>query len=107
MALSWPDKDPEEELDYPIDWSDWVVSPAAIDSAVAVIETATLADGSTESSPTLVIDSTNFAQNITNTWLTGGTLGATYVLKVTVTDDNVTPFDREGVRRVKIKIKEK
>ena len=34
MALKWPDKDPEEILDYPLDWTDWLgaVPPAVIDT---------------------------------------------------------------------------
>lgn len=105
--LKWPDKDPEEELDYPLSFVDWVVDPNVLDSGVGVIESATLPDGSAEETPTLSIDLVQLGTNVANFWLSGGTDGATYVIKATVTDDNVVPYDRTGVRRVKIKVKQK
>lgn len=103
MALKWPDKDPEEELDYPVDFSQWVVQGNTIDSAACVIESV---DGDDSANP-LVVDTVNFASDIVNVWLTGGVVGVKYTFKVTVTDDNVSPFDRQGVRRVTLKIKAK
>lgn len=103
MALTWPNKDPEEYLDYPVDFSAWIVSPAAIDSGAAVIESKV---GDDTAAP-LVIELVQFGANIVNVWLSGGVAGVSYVFKVTATDDNVTPSDRIGVRRVKLKIKAK
>jgi hypothetical protein len=103
MALSWPNKDPEEYLDYPVDFSAWVVSPAAIDSATCVVESQV---GDDTASP-LVIELVQFGSNIVNVWLSGGVSGVKYVFKVTATDNNVTPADRVGVRRVKLTVKDK
>lgn len=102
-VLEWPDKDPEEELDYPMDFTPWVVSGFNIDSSACVIESETPTGGATP----LSIDLVSHAANVVTVWLSGGTDGITYTLKVTVTDDNVTPNDRQGVRRVRIKVKKK
>lgn len=103
MALVWPNKDPEEYLDYPVDFTAWVVAGNNIDSAAAVVESQV---GDDTASP-LVVELVQFGSDIVNVWLSGGVSGVSYVFKVTVSDDNVTPSDRVGVRRVKIKIKEK
>ena len=103
MALSWPAKDPEEVLDYPVDFTQWVVAGNTIASAAAVIESM---DGDDTANP-LVIDLVNFATDIANVWLSGGVSGIKYTFKVTVDDDNAVPSARTGVRRVTIKLKEK
>lgn len=103
MALKWPDKDPEECLDYPLDVSDWVVSPQVIDTANVVVESM---EGDDSANP-LVIESQQFSSNIINTWLSGGVVGVKYTFKITFEDDTSSPKDRIGVRRVTLKIKAK
>lgn len=103
MALTWPNKDPEEVLDYPVDFTLWVVSGNTINSAACVIESKV---GDDTANP-LVIDTVNFATDIVNVWLTGGVAGVKYTFKVTVTDNNAVPVARTGVRRVKMTVKEK
>ena len=103
MALSWPNKDPEEILDFPVDFSLWVVSPAVIAAGTAVIESKV---GDDTASP-LVIDLVAFASNIVTVWLSGGVAGVKYTFKVTADDDNAVPSARKGVRRVKLTLKVK
>ena len=103
MALSWPNKDPEEVLDFPVDFSLWVVGAASIAAGTAVIESKV---GDDTASP-LVIDLVNFATDIVNVWLSGGVAGVKYTFKITADDDNVTPSARKGVRRVKLTVKAK
>ena len=103
MALTWPNKDPEEVLDYPLDVSDWVVQGQNIDTASVVLESQV---GDDTANP-IVIEATQFGSNIINTWLSGGVDGVSYIFKVTFEDDQVAPIDRVGVRRVKIKVKTK
>lgn len=73
MALKWPAKDPEEVLDYKIDWtkrlgadtiiaSDWPDPPAGI-----------------------TVDSALFSAKTTTIWLSGGTLGKSYTLTNRIT----------------------
>ena len=103
MALKWPAKDPEEVLDFPVEFTDWVVSPDVLDSAVCVIESKV---GDDSGNP-MVVDATQFATNIVAVWLSGGVAGVKYVFKVTVTDDHVSPSDRTGIRRISLTCKEK
>lgn len=103
MALVWPNKDPEEVLDFPVNFNDWVVSGASIANGQAVIEST---DGDDTANP-LVIDQVQFASNIINVWLSGGVSGVKYVFKITATDDAGVPGPRIGVRRVKLTCKVK
>lgn len=103
MALKWPDKDPEECLDYPVDFSAWVVTGQAIDTAVVSLDSQ---EGDDTANP-IVIESQLFSADIVNVWLSGGVAGVKYVFKVQVEDDQVAPKDRVGIRRVKITVKEK
>lgn len=99
--LKWPDKAPEECLDYPLDWSDWLVTGALVDSVTHVQEGTSDPGGLTN----IVLDSETVATPNTIAWLSGGTDGETYTMLVTATDDQVP--ERRGVRRVKIKVKKK
>ena len=93
MALVFPAKDPQEVLDYTIDWS------ARIDDN-DVIETSTftLVSGSG-----LTLGSQSNDDTSTTVWLSAGTLGTTYeILNHIITEDG-----REMEQTVKIKIKAK
>ena len=103
MALNWPNKDPEEVLDFPVDFSAWVTAPAQLDDGFAVIESKI---GDDASSP-LVIDLVVELNDIVTVWLSGGVDGVKYVFKITATDDNAVPSDRTVIRRVKLTCKEK
>lgn len=120
-ALKFPDKDPDECLDYPIDFGDLLPDGSRLDpltTPVVTIERPSPA----ESPITLTLNSPGIFLSASGTespvlspqrldtvtlWLLGGTLGATYTIKVDVLDDNVTPKQRQFTRRIKIKIKEK
>jgi len=92
-----PDKDPDEVLDYPIDFSQWLVSPATLNVSAGC--------GVEVSGTGLIVDSVTVTTTHIIAWLSGGTLGSSYVLKYTAVDTNGTV--RTGVRRFKMKIKEK
>lgn len=91
MALKWPDKDPDEVLDYEINWSDRL-------------------DGDTISSSTWILpddgvekESDTSTTTATTIWLSGGTLGETYEL----TNRVVTAGGRTMDQSVRIKLKAK
>ena len=94
MALAWPFKDPDEVLDYGVDWDDRVESDEIEASAWSF---ATDPDGA------LVVDSSEFGALGTTVWLSGGTLGETYAL----TNHITTAVGREMDQTVKLKIKAK
>lgn len=103
MALKLPDKDPDEVLDYDVDFAQWVTSPATIQA----VGTSVALDGvsSPSGDSALVVDTVIVGSNIVAAWLSAGTAGETYTLKVEAVDNN-SPV-RTVVRRVKIKVKEK
>ena len=104
MALKWPNKDPEEILDYPLQFDDWLVSGADIEGApppTVVQEGFSVPGGLTD----IVVDSIAVAGKSIVTFLSLGTNGEKYTFKV-VAQDTLTPT-RTVVRRVTITVKEK
>lgn len=94
-----PDKDPEEVLDYPINFAPWLVSPATLDTAGGQC-TVSVVSGAGLTVASVVVSSTHITA-----WLSGGVVGTKYVLKYTAKDTNGTV--RTGVRRFKLTVKEK
>lgn len=67
--LSWPSKDPNEVLDYQIDWAD-TTSPRLVTGETLTASTYTVPTGD------VVIASNSFtAAGVTTVWLSGGTDG--------------------------------
>lgn len=93
MALTWEEpKDPDEVLDYQIDWS------GRLDEADTIAtSTWTVPDGLTEGAPDSFDDTT------TTVWLTGGTLGTTYDLLNRVTTAGGRTMDQTMKLKVKAK----
>lgn len=92
MALTWPNKDPDEVLDYQIDWSSRLGDSDTISSS----SWPTIPAGITK-------DSDSKTDTVTTIWLSGGTLDETYEL----TNRIVTIGGRTMDQSVKIKIKAK
>lgn len=89
MALVWPDKDPDEVLDYTMDWTarlgaDTIVSSSWPDAPVGI-----------------VMDSDEHTDNVAVLWLSGGTLGTTYFFVNRIT----TAGGRTMDQTVKLKVK--
>lgn len=87
--LRWPSKDPDEVLDYRVDWS----ARVGTDDVIATTEWE-VPDGITKDSDTNDDDSTTI-------WLSGGELGTTYTLLNRITTDDGRTMDQS----VKIRIK--
>lgn len=100
MALSWPPKDPEEVLDYPVQFDDWLVAGCDIAAGPTVALEGTSTPGGLSD---LTVDNTFVAGKSIVVWLSSGTDGETYTFKITAIDTG-TPV-RTVVRRVKIKVK--
>jgi hypothetical protein len=88
--LDWPFKDPDEVLDYEIDWSDRLDGDT-ISSSDWEIE-AGITEGSTSNTTT-----------VTKIWLSGGTIGEKYVL----TNRIVTAGGRTMDQSTRIAVKAK
>ncbi len=102
----WPNKDPQEILDYEIDWgterledaeeietSEWAVA----EGTVEVLE-------NSPHQPIVVAhEETGRANSVTRCWLSGGTLGETCIVTNTIT--TTAERTRELSGKVKIKAK--
>ena len=102
MALVWPNKDPEEILDYPVQFDDWLISGLDIAAGATVVQEGLSTPGGLTD---IVVDGVFVSGKSIVTWLSLGTDGETYTFKITAQDTG-TPT-RTVVRRVKIKIKVK
>jgi hypothetical protein len=87
VALSWPTKDPDEILDYQLDWSKRLLG-----------DTITACDWSVPIG--LTRNASYFDGQITTVWLGDGALGETY----TVTNTIETAAGRTMQQSVKLKI---
>jgi len=103
MALSFPDKDAEENLEYGLDFVAWISSGDPIQAAgtSVVLEGTSVPGGLTD----LTVDSVVVASDLVVAWLSGGTVGEKYTLKWKAVDNNAPV--RTVVRRATLKIKAK
>jgi hypothetical protein len=94
-SLTWPPKDPDEKLDYAIEWADWLAETPT-DSLQSSTWSASSPAGLVTSLPSI---------NGTKTllWLDDGVAGTTYYLENTVT----TVQGRIAQRTVKVQVKAK
>jgi hypothetical protein len=93
--MSWDPKDPEEVLDFDLDWSARLVDGDTITSSTWII--------ATEPDSALINQSDASSATATKVWLAGGTLGATYLL----TNRVVTAGGRTMDHSEKLKIRAK
>lgn len=89
MALTWPSKDPDEVLDYDLDWS-----------ARLLTDTIATSDWSVSDGVGLTIGAESNTTTTTKVWLSGGTLGTAYTLLNRITTTGGRTMDQS----VKIKI---
>jgi len=93
MALNWPPKDPDEVLDYGINWSELIDEGDEISASTWVVPTGITKNSDTFDAPT----------STTTIWLSSGTIGTTYEL----TNRIVTAGGRTRDQSVRLKVKEK
>lgn len=110
----WPAKDPDEVLDYDVDWTWRLYSADELAQAQAQedagetvtivpvdhISTSTFA---LQPGATLVADSTSNSTTATKVWLSGGTEGQTYVITNEITTVGGRTMDQSIKLRVKTK----
>lgn len=87
-------KDPQAELDYAIDWSDWLSDGDTIDSSTWSVSGQDSA---------LLIDATTNTTTSATVWLSGGTVGKSY----SVANRVVTSQGRTDDRTIKIVVLDK
>lgn len=84
-------KDPNAVLDYVLNWSKWLASGDTISSVTATPDTG------------ITVDDTDFDATTTTLWLSGGTAGSKYNIRVHV----VTANGRQDDRTVQITVAER
>jgi len=92
MALTWPYKDPDEILDYELDWASRLPEGDTISTSTWII-----------TGTGLVKDSDSHGDDSTTVWLSAGTLGTKYVL----TNRVVTTGGRTMDQSVNLSVKAK
>jgi hypothetical protein len=95
--LAWPPKDPNDKLDYSLDWR---TQRLVVGDNISASEWFTDSAGSPQD---LVIDSDDFDADVTTVWLRAGVAGTTYIVTNRVTTDAGRIMDQS----VKLKVKEK
>ena len=88
--LNWPVKDPNEVLDYEIDWTDRLVAGETISSYSWITE-----------SGTITIDSHSQAAGVVTAWLSGGTHGSSIVLTNRIVTNQGRTYDQSVRLRIK------
>lgn len=84
-------KDPNDIIDYLVDWSDW------------------LSDGDTIASSTWIVpagitkDSDTFTNTTTTIWLSGGTAGQSYSLTNRIVTSNNPPRTKDKTITIRVK----
>lgn len=83
MAVARYEKTPEGELDYGVEWIDWLETSEVI----SLISNTNI----TGNDALLLVDSTEIVDSGKTAliWLHGGTVGETYTIEVEITTDNV------------------
>jgi len=92
MTITFPYKDPDEKLDYTLDWTLRVTETDAIVTSIW-----------TTPSSGLTVASTSMSSYTSTIWLSGGTIGITYYMTNRIT----TVFGRIMDQTCKLKIKAK
>lgn len=93
MTKTWPPKDPDEVLDYSIDWTDRLTSET-IESSDWTI---------TGDDDELTFGGGSISGARTTVWLSGGTVGKTYYVLNRITTSGTRTMDQT----VRLKIKAK
>lgn len=91
MSFPMPDKDPDEVLDYALDWTDRLAGDT-IASSTAVLD-----------SGDVTIDSQGYSSAVHTVWLSGGTAGTVAHITMRI----VTAAGRTYDESLKIKVKER
>ncbi len=89
MALKWSHKDPNEVLDYRLDWLGTAADPGPMYDSDDIISNSlwVVPDG-------VASESEDFDDGSTTIWLSGGTAGETYVLLNRITTADGRVFDQ-------------
>jgi hypothetical protein len=96
---TWPPKDPDEVLDYQIDWADEEKGPRLETGETLLTSVWTVFSGD------VVIDSSEFVSTgLSTVWLSAGTAGTAAIMRNRVTTSEGRTYDYAA--RVRVRSKE-
>lgn len=89
---SWPAKDPDETVDYQVDWTDRLEVGETIAASEFILE-----------SGDVVLGDMDVVGAFTTVWISGGTLGTVSVVTNRITTSNTPPrvWDKSAKLRVR------
>jgi hypothetical protein len=91
-VLTWPAKDPNEVLDYDVDWTDRLEAGETITTS-----TFTVASGD------VVVDDDSDAAGVCTVWLSGGTVGTACVILNRIETSEGRIYDQSIKLRIRTK----
>jgi hypothetical protein len=102
IVSSYIPKDPDSELTYTVDWTDWMPTGSTLDTLTPPVVTVSTISG--DADPLVKVGSgiVTSTEKVYVT-LSGGTAGEIYTVKVTITTDN----GDIDVRRFRVKVEER
>lgn len=96
--ITWPSKDPDEVLDYELDWADETTGPRLVTGETLLTSDFSVVEGD------VVINSELFtADGITTVWLSGGTVGTLCKILNRVTTSGGRTYDQTARLRIRTK----
>lgn len=99
IVSSYIPKDPDSQLTYTVDWTDWMPTGSTLSTVAVAISTIS---GDTDPLTNVVSGIVTSTEKAYVT-LSGGTAGNIYTIKVTITTDN----GDTDVRRFRVKVEER
>ena len=95
--ITWPAKDPNEVLDYQLNWAD------ADNPRLVTAETLLTSTYSVVSGDVAVNSSTFLSTGLTTVWLSGGTVDTSAVILNRVTTSGGRTYDQSAKLRIRTK----
>ena len=115
MSFTWPNKDPDEQLDYSVDWSrfldtatissvEWFVKSNSYNTKTAIAAGQTFATASSSAtSDTIQNVSQSNTTTVTTINIGGGTANEEYTFSCRITDSTGSQAERS----IKLRVKER
>lgn len=91
--VSWPAKDPNEVLDYRVDWTDRLLDG----------ETISTSDFTLASGDVMIDSEPSPVAGVATVWLSGGTEGTVSVLTNRITTSSARTYDQSARLRIRSK----
>lgn len=89
--LIFPNKDPDDVLDYQFDWSARLLSGEQIATVEILVDSAS----------GLVVDSHAFSGSLVTTWLSGGIAGTNGSVTCRITTNQARTYDQSAILRIR------